>query len=94
MAVKGKQEKEQIKDKILEVFDGSFIDDKVIRIPINGIEIKVSLTAAKDVIGGNASPASIASTATETTSINTADYVAPTNDEKNRVKELLTELGF
>ena len=33
---RGQEEKEQIKQKIMEVFDGAFEDGKTIRIPING----------------------------------------------------------
>ena len=47
---RGQEEKEQIKQKIMEVFDGAFEDGKTIRIPINGLEIKITLTAAKEAI--------------------------------------------
>ena len=55
---RGTQSKEKITSAILKVFPGSFIDadGKTIRIPtsIEGepIEVKVALTAAKDVLGG------------------------------------------
>lgn len=56
---RGSQAKEEITSKILSAFEGSFIHEKTIRIPImennETIEIKVTLTAAKDIIGGNAS---------------------------------------
>ena len=45
---RGQEEKEQIKQKIMEVFDGAFEDGKTIRIPINGLEIKITLTANDD----------------------------------------------
>lgn len=51
MAARGSQSKELITNKILEVFEGSFINDKELRIPVieNGeeIQIKITLTAAK-----------------------------------------------
>ena len=51
MAIKGSQAKAEITQKILEQFQGSFVYDKEIRIPIveNGdtVQIKVTLTAAK-----------------------------------------------
>lgn len=55
MAAKGAIAKEQITKKILETFPNSFIYDKLIRIPFNEdgnqVEIKVTLTAAKDLVG-------------------------------------------
>lgn len=54
MAVRGSQAKAEIQKKILEVFPGSFISDKIIRIPMTEdgevIQIKCTLTAAKDII--------------------------------------------
>jgi hypothetical protein len=97
MAARGSSEKEFIKNKLLEVFEGSFIDDKVIRIPINDMEIKVTLTAAKDVIGGGGSIVTSGSNGgggNTAPKPNPADFVNPTEDEKTRVKELLEELGF
>ncbi len=56
--VKGQIAKEEIKKKILEVFEGSFTYDKEIRIPVveNGetVEIKVALTCAKVNVGADA----------------------------------------
>lgn len=55
MAAKGAVAKQTITEEILNCFPGSFVHDKVIRIPImeNGaiVEIKVALTCAKDIIG-------------------------------------------
>lgn len=54
MAAKGAKAKEEILKKIQEIFPGAFIHEKVLRIPMeeNGdtVEIKVTLTAAKDCI--------------------------------------------
>ena len=47
MAAIGAEEKEIIKNKILEMFNGSFCYDKEIRIPLNDRQIKVTLTCAK-----------------------------------------------
>ena len=57
---KGAISKEFVFKKILETFEGSFMqDDKICRIPCieNGetVEIKVTLTAAKDIIGAGVS---------------------------------------
>lgn len=57
---RGAEAKQRVFQKILETFPGSFMqDDKILRIveEENGevVEIKVTLTAAKDVIGAGAS---------------------------------------
>ena len=44
---KGTEEKEIIKKQILEMFKDSFIYDKEIRIPLNDVQIKCTLTCAK-----------------------------------------------
>ena len=53
---RGAQAKAELTEKILEIFPDSFIDEKTIRIPWteNGeqLELKITLTCAKDVIGG------------------------------------------
>lgn len=90
---KGTQSKEVITNKILEVFEGSFIDEKNIRIPIdeNGevVEIKVTLTTAKDVKGGAVLPK------TEATPVSSApsDYRF-TDEEKQKIQDALTALGM
>lgn len=54
MALKGQESKKIITQQILETFEGAFISGKEIRIPFteNGepVQIKVSLTAAKDLV--------------------------------------------
>lgn len=54
MAARGSQAKAEIQKKILETFPGSFITDKMIRIPMTEdgevIQIKCTLTAAKNII--------------------------------------------
>ena len=56
---RGSTSKEIITAKILSMFEGSFINGKEIRLPMmedgSPIEIKVTLTAAKDIVGGGAS---------------------------------------
>ncbi len=89
---RGSQSKETITKKILETFEGSFINDKEIRIPIeeNGevIEIKCVLTAAK-VNVGNAG----------TQVISNIEPKEPasgmiTEDEKKEVTDLISKLGL
>lgn len=100
MAVKGIQAKADITKKILEIFDGSFMNDKEIRIPImeNGeeVQIKVTLTAAKV----NIDHAAILDTSSDTPTISanvlnfTDQKTEPSADEKAKVKELMTMLGL
>lgn len=84
MAVRGAEEKQIIQDKIFEIFPNAFMDGKIIRVPLNGLEIKVTLTAAKDVLGGSVS---------ESAEVPVADSIEvlaePTDAEKDRVKELI-----
>lgn len=54
MALKGQESKKVITQQILETFEGAFISGKEIRIPFTEdgvpVQIKVSLTAAKDLV--------------------------------------------
>ena len=92
---KGSSSKEYIFNKILEVFPGAFmVDAKTARIPLvedgEPIEIKVALTAAKDILGEGAD-----------NNIDFEDAPAPfqdaipdlTQEEKDTVKALMKKLG-
>lgn len=66
---KGQASKAQITNKLLEIFDGAFLynDGKEIRVPLiedgNEVQIKVTLTCAKDNVtpgADNALPGSVA----------------------------------
>lgn len=92
--IKGAESKELIYKKLMEVFPNAFMADaKTMRIPMkeNGevVEIKVALTAAKDILGGDAptetlsTPAAPAPTLTE-----------PSEQEKQNVVSLLERLGM
>ena len=78
---------------ILQVFPGSFIDSdgKTIRIPttVEGepIEVKLTMTAAKDLIGGQAR----LDTATKQASPQNREM---TEQEIIEVRELITRLGL
>lgn len=54
--MRGAVAKQEITKKIFEVFPNAFLADKIIRIPIEEdgeiVEIKLSMVAAKDVLGG------------------------------------------
>lgn len=93
---KGQVEKKIVYDKIMEVFDGAFSPDgKVIRIPVAGdegiVEIKVALTAAKDVLGG--SGASEVSGVQSEVEVNEAS-APPSEEEKKNVAMLMERLGI
>ena len=95
---RGSSSKENLKRKLLEIFPNSFLynSDKEIRVPMvedgSPIEIKITLTAAKDIVGGGASvndtfvpvefsaPASVSA--------------EPTDEEKENVATLLRNMGF
>lgn len=89
---RGSQSKETITKKILETFEGSFINDKEIRIPIeeNGevIEIKCVLTAAKVNVGNAGTQV--------TGSIEPKKPASGmiTEDEKKEVTDLISKLGL
>lgn len=95
---KGALSKDKVKEKILEVFEGAFVNDKEIRIPFveNGepIEIKVALTCAKEVVGAG----TVTSTSVETTAsafpapAAPAQKVEATDEEKQRLKELVAKM--
>lgn len=102
MAAKGALSKEKITQTILETFPGSFVIDKVIRIPMKEegeiIQIKVVLTAAKDVL----EPEGVV---TEAIPAGDFDFEAmnppelnvriePTQEEKDNVAALLKALNL
>ena len=95
MAARGQELKNQIVNKILEVFPNSFINGKEIRICGNEngeeVQIKVTLTAAKENIVNETSkkPTAAATTAS------TDDYtVEITSKEKRTVAEMLAALNL
>ena len=94
MAVKGQKLKAQITQKILDTFEGSFINDKEIRIcgEEDGypIQIKVTLTAAKENIDN---PNEVIRMPQPTESANTVE-VSITSEEKKTVAQLLAGLGL
>lgn len=90
---KGQVSKEIITKKILETFEGSFINEKEIRIPIveNGepIEIKVALTCAKVNVGGGAGSVS----AEVAPAVNTESREI-TKEEVSEVRDIIDKLGL
>ena len=94
MAARGQKIKAQITQKILDTFEGSFINDKEIRIcgEEDGypIQIKVTLTAAKENIDN---PNEVIRMPQPTESANTVE-VSITSEEKKTVAQLLAGLGL
>ena len=93
---RGAEAKQTITDKILQLFEGAFIYGKEIRVPLqeNGerVEIKVTLTCAKENVGGNS-----AFTVTESQPTQTAQAsvpAAPTEQEKANIADLMSRLGL
>ena len=90
---KGAQAKADISRIILETFQGSFINDKEIRIPMmedgSPIQIKVTLTAAKDlIINGAETPAE------DALAIEAPKSAVVSEEEKKNVSKLLASLGL
>ena len=105
MAAKGALAKEDVMNKILEVFPGSFKYEKELRIPMmeNGemLQIKVTLTAAKNMVENGADVAmpgdmsgSFAPTPAPSQLKHEAVAVEPTAAEKQNIKTLAAMLGL
>lgn len=97
MAAKGTTEKDLITQQILSIFEGSFICNKEIRVPINDVQIKISLTCAKEnvTIDGPATPAAVLSDAGFPSPVTPAKELnAPTQEELDNVKTLMERLGL
>ena len=103
---KGAESKQTICNKLLEVFPGSFMqDDKILRIPCteggDTVEIKVTLTAAKDILGA-AAPAQATANAGEfnwddapaQSTVEAAAAASLTEDEKTQLYNLLEPYSF
>ena len=99
---KGAEEKQMVIDKIKEVFPEAFEYDKVIRIPIGDVQIKIALTCAKDnvepggdtaVPGVKATKATIAKGA-EPVFEDVSAAVEPSAEELNAVSNLMESLGL
>ena len=99
---KGAFAKEAITKTILETFPGSFVIDKVIRIPMTEdgapIQIKVALTAAKDIVDADGSvsnePSGDYDFTSPTSPVVEERSFEPTPEEKANVASLLNALGL
>ena len=99
---KGAEEKQMVIDKIKEVFPEAFEYDKVIRIPIGDVQIKIALTCAKDNVepGGDAAVPGAKATKVAITEgaepvfEDVSATVEPSEEELNAVSNLMTSLGL
>ena len=106
MAAKGALAKEEIMNKILATFPGSFKYEKEIRVPMmeNGemLQIKVTLTAAKNMVDngadvaipGDMSGSFAPSPAPAQLKQDAATMVEPTEAEKQNIRNLMSVLGL
>lgn len=105
MAARGSVLKQEVATKILAAFPGSFLYNDGKEIRINGVEdgqnlqIKVTLTCAKVAVEGGEDtvlPGENIKTASSAQAITTSEKVPqePTNEEKERLKTLLNQLGM
>lgn len=106
MAARGSVAKEEITNKILAEFPGSFKFDKEIRVPVmeNGelVQIKITLTAAKVNVengGDTATPGvDLIKGMTQAVEGQVADSttmsIEPTPEEKENVRILLSKLNL
>lgn len=89
---RGSQAKAEILAKLQEIYPDSFLVDKVLRIPMvedgQTVEIKITLTAAKNILGG--------AKEIEAKTVNTSSTMStePTEEEKIKVAEALKSLGM
>ena len=102
MASRGAEEKQMVIDKIKEIFPEAFEYDKTIRIPIGDVQIKVTLTAAKDNVepGGDVVVPGVKATKVTITEgaepvfEDVSATVEPSEEELNAVSNLITQLGL
>lgn len=101
MATKGALSKEIVMKKILETFNGAFVYDKELRIPmIEGgeeVQIKVALTCAKTNVemgGDTATPGDFPPPPNTPVTPARTEPVAPSDQEKKAVGDLLRSLGL
>ncbi len=95
---RGADEKQSVQEKLVELFPNAFVYDKILRIPIGDVQIKVTLTAAKDNVecGGD-----VALPGEDTSNVNTetvaeiqAAAAEPSQEEIDAVSHIMSNLGF
>ena len=100
---RGQEEKLIVINKIKEVFPEAFEYDKVIRIPIGDVQIKVALTAAKDNVepGGDMAVPGVKikkvvaiANGAEPVFEDVSAAIEPSAEELNAVSSLMESLGL
>ena len=99
---RGQEEKLIVINKIKEVFPEAFEYDKTIRIPIGDVQIKVTLTAAKDNVepGGDAAVPGVKATkvtiaeGAEPVFEDVSKVIEPSQSELDAVNNLMSQLGL
>ena len=99
---RGQEEKLIVINKIKEVFPEAFEYDKVIRIPIGDVQIKVALTAAKDNVepGGDTAVPGVKATkvtiaeGAEPVFEDVSKTIEPSQSELDAVNNLMSQLGL
>ena len=99
---RGQEEKLIVINKIKEVFPEAFEYDKAIRIPIGDVQVKVTLTAAKDNIepGGDTAVPGVKATkvtiaeGTEPVFEDVSKAIEPSQSELDAVNNLMSQLGL
>ena len=99
---RGQEEKLIVINKIKEVFPEAFEYDKVIRIPIGDVQIKVALTCAKDNVepGGDVAVPGVKATkvtiaeGAEPVFEDVSATIEPSQSELDAVSNLMTQLGL
>ena len=102
MAARGTESKNIIFNKLQEMFPNSFWEDenKILRIPLdeNGarVEVKVTLTAAKNNLGGETIESAFDASPVVKNSeiIKEKTVLEPTQEEKDNVAKLIASLGL
>lgn len=113
MAARGTEAKTEIFAKVMKTFPNAFWEDegKVLRIPFseggNLVEVKMTLTAAKNILGGemqasafqlknapNPTPTNSAAAAAASMVVDTRTDMEMTQAEKNNVASLMKALGL
>ena len=99
---RGQEEKLIVINKIKEVFPEAFEYDKVIRIPIGDVQIKVALTCAKDNVepGGDTAVPGVKATkvtiaeGAEPVFEDVSKAIEPSQSELDAVSNLMSQLGL
>lgn len=95
---RGQNSKQDATQKILQLFPGSFVYEKEIRLPYTeegeAIQLKCVLTCAKTNVGENEDIAIPGETKETVNTIQENIKVEPTQEEKDNVKNLLESFGL